>query len=289
VNDFERQIREAIRYLKKHVPEKPRIVLILGSGLGNFADGVENPTIISSADIPHYPTTSVQGHAGKLVFGRVRDGDRVSEPVLVFKGRVHFYETQDLFKVIMPTAVAAGLGAKTMIVTNAAGGINRRFRPGDLMIIRDALNLAFERIPAIKTSRDPGIRNRMHARSGSGELMDERTTQSLRDAAMACGVRMHEGTYCWVKGPTYETAAEIQMFRQLGADAVGMSTVPEIVAGRRLGLKIAGISLISNMATGISAEKLSHQEVTDTANRVQVMFTRLMTEVVLRLGTRKAS
>jgi len=129
----------------------------------------------------------------------------------------------------------------------------------------------------------------MHARGGSGELLDERTTQSLRDAAMACGVRMHEGTYCWVKGPTYETAAEIQMFRQLGADAVGMSTVPEIVAGRRLGLKIAGISLISNMATGISAEKLSHQEVTDTANRVQVMFTRLMTEVVLRLGTHKAS
>lgn len=280
---FNRQVQEAVRFLKGRVKEKPSVALILGSGLGGFADVLDADTIIDAAEIPHYPVTSVQGHSGSLVFGRVREADRSSPPLLVFKGRVHLYEVNDLQKVIMSTAIAAGLGAKKLLVTNAAGGINKRFCAGDLMLIRDILNFSQEDIPRVGTAKPIASGTLSRVRRSEGEIFDHQLMQVMRDAAASCSIRLREGTYCWVKGPSYETAAEIQMFKQFGADAVGMSTVPEIVTASRLGLKIAGISLISNLATGISDTKLSHEEVNETANRVKSSFTMLMKQTVLNM------
>lgn len=276
------QIREAVRFIRSRIKAIPKVSLILGSGLGDFADIFEPSEIIDSSQVPHFPVASVQGHAGSLVFGVIRENDRVSLPLLVFKGRTHFYEVNDLHKVIMPTAVAAGLGVKKLLVTNAAGGINSKYYAGDLMLIRDILNFSFENIPPVSpTRRDTSTLP--HVRQGNGSIFDDQLQQTIRSAAADNSIRMHEGTYCWVKGPSYETAAEIQMLKRFGADAVGMSTVPEIVTAHRLGMRVAGISLISNLATGISASKLSHAEVTETANRVKVAFTTLMKDAVLRL------
>ena len=273
-------VREAVAYVRTRTRLRPRAALILGSGLGDFASHVEPEAVFSSADIPNYPVSSVQGHAGTLVFGVIRDGTRTSVPILVFKGRVHYYETSDIARVILPVAMAAGLGARSLIVTNAAGGLDPRMNPGDLMLLRDIIDLSFVRVPDLRPARAGAHR----VRSRGKGVFDDRTSDVLRCAAQDVGIRLLEGTYCWLKGPTYETAAEIQMVRRLGADAVGMSTVPEILTARRLGMRVAGISLISNLATGISTEKLSHAEVTETANRVKETFTALMKEAVLRLS-----
>jgi len=277
-------IHKAASFLKTQVKVRPRIALVLGSGLGDFADLLEPDAVISAADIPGYPVSSVPGHAGKLIVGTIRDGERSSLPLLIFKGRVHFYETEDLGAVVLPIAVASRLGCRTLLVTNAAGGINGQFRPGDLMLLRDLLNLSFARMPILRNIT-PSHRRLPDAvvRAGSGTLFDERLSDILRASARDNGIGLQEGTYCYLKGPTYESAAEIRMLRQAGADAVGMSTVPEILAAHQLKMRIAGVSLISNLATGISDTKLSHGEVTETADRVKTAFTALMKEAVLRI------
>jgi purine-nucleoside phosphorylase len=262
--------------------------LILGSGLGNFADDLSRVDELLSVDIPHYPTSTVQGHAGRLVFGHVRDGTRTSPPLLVFNGRVHFYETNALAPVIFPVFVARELGVSTLIVTNAAGGINRTFHAGDLMLITDILSMTF--LPVGQTVSAMHLREQgvpllesEGTRGERGNVFDNTLQGRLRVAAQTRGISLLEGTYCWLKGPTYETAAEVEMLRRLGVDAVGMSTVPEIIAARNLALNVIGISLISNLATGITGEQLSHEEVTDTANRVQESFTGLLKEFLLTL------
>jgi purine-nucleoside phosphorylase len=263
-------IQQAAQFIQDNVPTRPRIACILGSGLGDFAETISSPFSISASDIPHYPVSSISGHAGKLVFGEIRAGLQTSLPLLVFQGRVHFYESNSLDTTIFPTRVAHALGAEYLIVTNAAGGINRSFRPGDLMLIRDTLDLTFLR-----------RQHKSQSRHGATNYFDSSLQSALRTTASDLGVRLQEGTYCWLKGPSYETAAEIEMLRRLGADAVGMSTVPEIVTAASLGMKVVGISLISNLATGITGEKLSHEEVTDTANLVKQKFTQLMSTFLL--------
>jgi purine-nucleoside phosphorylase len=262
--------------------------LILGSGLGNFADELNRVDELPSADIPYYPTSTVQGHAGRLVFGHLSNGGRTSPPLLVFKGRVHFYETNALVPVIFPVVVARELGVDTLIVTNAAGGINRTFHAGDLMLITDILSMTF--LPVGQTASTTQLRERSvpllengEALGQGGNVFDKKLQAHLRTTAQVKGVSLREGTYCWLKGPTYETAAEVEMLRRLGVDAVGMSTVPEIIAARNLALNVIGISLISNLATGITGEQLSHEEVTDTASRVKESFTGLLKEFLLTL------
>ena len=270
-------LASTVGFLRKRISTTPLVACILGSGLGDFAEQLSESTEINSANIPNYPISSVTGHAGKLVFGRITDGSRSSPPLLVFKGRVHFYESSSLRTVLTPIKVASALGSKYLLVTNAAGGINRGFRPGQLMLIRDVIDLTF-------TQRSMNSGTIADRPSAPHSLFDETLQALLRLTARDLSVPLVEGTYCWLKGPTYETAAEIEMLRRIGADAVGMSTVPEIVEANASGMKVVGISLISNLATGITGEKLSHEEVTETANRVKETFTRLMREFLLRLS-----
>ncbi len=279
----EENVREAAETIQKLAPVNPEVALILGSGLGDFADELRDRTTIPAADIPHYPTSSVQGHAGKLVFGTVSQNQKESPPLLVFQGRVHFYESGDLTSTLFPVSLAKALGVSTLIVTNAAGGINRSFTPGDLMLITDVLSLAFLQVKvAGDLPRNPVIASRFGTARPTSPFHFP-LQEVIRQAARELSLPLQEGTYCWVKGPSYETAAEIEMLFRTGVDAVGMSTVPEISLATRLGLKVAGISLISNLATGISTTKLSHQEVTETATKVKSRFTNLLSETLLRL------
>ncbi len=263
--------------IRSLVPAPPAVALILGSGLSAFAAELENSVTISAEQIPQYPQSTVAGHPGKLVFGKLSSGTRSSPPLLVFQGRIHYYESGTLDPVVFPVHLAKRLGASILLVTNAAGGISRTLRPGDFMLLDDFLNLAFLRIPGNRDSLLP-------LRFPQARPFDTRLQDTLLRSASALHLKLARGTYAWVKGPSYESAAEIEMLRRLGADAVGMSTVPEIVSANQIGLRVAALSLISNLATGISGEKLTHEEVTETASRVQQSFTALMKEVLLRLG-----
>lgn len=246
--------------------EPPVLGLVLGSGLGAFADGLSDRVAVPYAALPDFPQSSVHGHAGQLVVGR-HHGVRV----VAMQGRVHFYEGYAPAQVVLPARVLCKLGVKALVVTNAAGGINTAFRAGDLMAITDHLNLTGWN-PLVGANDDrlgPRFPDMSHA-------YDPGLLAVLRGAAKAEGVTLREGVYAGLSGPSYETPAEIRMLRTLGADAVGMSTVGEVIAAAHLGVKVAGISCITNLAAGLSAQKLSHDEVAETANRVKDVFTRLV-------------
>lgn len=268
------QLGEAYRHIRKVTDFKPKIALVLGSGLGSFADTVAIHGKIKSSEIPYYPVGSVQGHAGRIIFGTIQESGRTSLPLLLFQGRVHYYEIGDIERIVFPIGLAHKLGVKTLVVTNAAGGINTNFHAGQLMLIKNFLNLArkYPRMPSIAGPR-----------KSTSATLDPGLQDIVRNSARDLKIGLEEGSYCWLNGPSYETAAEIKMLRALGVDAVGMSTVPEIYRARSLGMKVVGISLISNMATGLSPTKLSHKEVTETADKAQVRFTALMREVLLRI------
>ena len=268
-----------MQYLISRTDQKPAIAVILGSGLGEFAELIQEPTEISSTTIPSYPVSSVQGHEGKLVFGYLKDQDRTSLPILLFKGRVHFYESGDLASTTFPVQVAHALGARTLLATNAAGGIRRSYSEGDLMLIEDYLNFA-NLDPLNTTQTTPG--SAFDARTNFP--LDNGLSRIILESARHLGISLHKGTYCWLRGPSYETKAEIEMLRRLGADAVGMSTVPELMVGARLDMKVAAISLISNMAAGMSENPLSHKEVSETASRVRHVFSSLLKETILRIN-----
>ena len=251
---------------------RPAALLVLGSGLGGFADRLEQPVRIPWAEIPGFPPPTVPGHDGVLVLGRV--GGR---EVLAQAGRFHMYEGHPAQVVALPVRVAAALGAGTLLVTNAAGGVRRTFAPGALMLIADHLNLTGrnpliglvlpgeERFPDMSAAYDPGLR------------------AVARAVARAHGIALEEGVYEGLLGPTYETPAEVRMLERLGADAVGMSTVMEVIAARARGLRCLGISTITNLAAGISASPLSHAEVMETAARVRDDFGRLLEGILARL------
>ncbi len=281
------RVTEAVRHIKSKTKRRPAVALILGSGLGDFADAIENGVSIPTESISNYPHSTVAGHAGRIVIGKLRHAGRSSPTLVVFKGRVHFYETGDLKPTILPVHVAHALGARTLIVTNAAGGINRTFSPGDLMLIRDVLSLTFLNDRHLHQS-SRAIRGIPHfklpamVRRGV-PVFSPHLISLVQDTATALGLTLREGVYCWLKGPSYETAAEIEMLHRMGADAVGMSTVPEISAASSLGMNVVGLSLISNLAAGISPTKLSHDEVTETANRVKHDFAALLKHVLIQL------
>ena len=271
-------VQQSVEYLRSQYKEVPTIAVVLGSGLGDFAQQIKDPVVVATKDIPGYPVSTVAGHAGKIIFGRLESGGRTSARLIVFQGRVHLYECNDLKKVVHPIRVAAAMGATTLIVTNAAGGINRQFDSGTLMFIRDFINLTQEN-PLVGTTEGIASLNRRLEPPMTPELLAK-----AKQTALDLGIKTKEGIYCWTKGPTYETAAEIRMMGTIGADAVGMSTVPEIIVAHELGMKVLGISCITNMATGISPTKLSHEEVTETANRVKNDFTRLVSEIILSVS-----
>ena len=254
---------ESVRFLRARIPDPPDIALVLGSGLGEYAESLPHRLIFPSGAIPSYPRSTVPGHKGQVVFAEL-----AGRKLVAFQGRIHLFECNDLPTVLFPVALAAELGARTLIVTNAAGGINRQLSPGDLMLITDQIDL---------TLHDQAIPGE---RPGRREMFDAPLTEHAARAAAARGIPVRRGVYASVKGPSYETAAEVEMIHRLGGDAVGMSTVKEVALASALGMRVLGISCITNKATGIGRSKLNHEEVTEVANRVKMNFASLLTDCI---------
>lgn len=264
----------AAGHIRSLTPLTPRLGIILGSGLGNFASRVEAPTVIPYADIPHFPQSTVEGHSGKLILGTI-----AGVPVAVMQGRVHAYEGYALSEVTFPTRVLGLLGCKSLIVTNAAGAINTTYQQGSLVAISDHINL---------TGSNAAV-GPNEARFGP-RFFDMTTAYSpqLRALAQAEAAKQNiplaEGVYLAVLGPSYETPAEIRAFRILGADLVGMSTVHEVIVARHMGLEVLGLSLVTNMAAGVLNEAINHAEVMETGRRVEHQFTSLLTALIPQIA-----
>ena len=266
----------ATRIIRARTNVEPRIAIVLGSGLGGFADDFEEPVAIPYEDIPGFVRSTAEGHAGRLVIGKVD-----SVPVLAMQGRVHYYEGYSLEEVTFPVRTFKLLGIKTLILTNAAGGINVQLTQGALMVISDHLNLM-----GVNPLRGPND-DRFGPRFPDMSTVYSPELQELvTDEAKAIGVEVRRGIYGALSGPSYETPAEIHLLRSLGADAVGMSTVPEAIVARHMGLEVLGISCITNMAAGIGDEPINHEEVIATGNRVRETFTELLWRVVSRIHSR---
>ena len=273
--------RAAADHIRIIHPVLPILGIILGSGLGNFAAQVEHATTISYADIPHFPLSTVEGHSGNLVLGAIN-----GVQVAVMQGRVHAYEGYAMDEVVFPTRVLALLGCTGLIVTNAAGGINATFGQGGLVCISDHINLTGTN--AALGPNDP----RFACKPGSGlRFFDMSTAYSPTLRALAAAeaaaqnIPLPEGVYLAVLGPSYETPAEIRAFRTLGADLVGMSTVHEVIVARHMGLDVLGLSLVTNMAAGMSAEIIHHEEVMETGRRVEAQFTALVKALVPQVAS----
>ena len=242
------------------------VAVVLGSGLGGFADALEQAKAVPFADLPGFPRATVPGHKGRLVSGML-----AGTPVLALQGRLHGYEGHDAATVAFPARVLAVLGARALVVTNAAGGTNPSFAPGDLMRITDHINMT-GRNPLIGPNED-GLGPRFPDLS---RAYDPRLAEALEEAARASGQKLRAGVYLQMNGPSYETPAEVRMARALGADAVGMSTVPEVIVAAHMGLPLCGISCITNLAAGISQHALTHQEVMEVAKAVEGKFLDLL-------------
>jgi purine nucleotide phosphorylase/purine nucleoside phosphorylase I, inosine and guanosine-specific len=272
------RVREAAAYIANKTALRPQVGLILGSGLGGLAEEIEDATILPYGDIPHFPQSTVPGHKGRLVIGRL-----AGAPVVAMQGRFHYYEGYSMEQVVRPVRVMAQLGVKTLIVTNAAGGVNESFSPGDLMLIVDHINL-FGTNPLIGPNEEAfGPRF-----PDMTEAYDKRLRALALQAAEELGIRLQQGVYMGLSGPTYETPAEIRAFRVLGADAVGMSTVPEVIAARHLGLRVLGISCVTNMAAGILPEPLSHEDVVRVSAEVGPKFSALIKAILAKLQQENA-
>ncbi|WNB93654.1 purine-nucleoside phosphorylase [Bacillus sp. NEB1478] len=267
------QLQTSAEFIQSKLTTTPKIGLILGSGLGILADEIQNPTVIPYSDIPEFPVSTVEGHAGQLVIGEL-----AGKQVVVMQGRFHYYEGYSMEKVTFPVRVMKLIGVETIVVTNAAGGVNEDFEAGDLMLITDHIN-NFGDNPLIGANDNSfGVRF---------PDMSEAYTSSLQDIARKVakdlGLSLKEGVYVGNTGPSYETPAEVRMLRILGADAVGMSTVPEVIIARHAGINVLGISCISNMAAGILDQPLTHDEVMETTEKVKANFLSLVKGIVNKI------
>lgn len=272
--EYTRQVQEAAAYIKEKLGGRAaEIAITLGSGLGDLADHLVDAVQIPYGEIPHFPVSTVAGHKGQFVVGKLEGRE-----VLCMQGRFHYYEGYDLKQVTLPVRVMKLLGISTLIVTNAAGGINTGFRPGNLMLIEDHLNL---------TGENPLIGENLEV--FGDRFFDMTVAYDAEYRALAeqlaaeLNIPLQKGVYAWLTGPNYETPAEIRYLRAIGADAVGMSTVPEVLVARHSGLRVCGISCITNLAAGMGDGLLSHEEVKETADRVKVDFIRLVTALTGRM------
>ncbi|MFL0251548.1 purine-nucleoside phosphorylase [Clostridium neuense] len=263
-------ILEASRYIKEQINIKPKIGIILGSGLGDLAKAAVEAKTIKYKDVPHFPVSTVKGHAGQFVFGKL-DGVEV----VMMEGRFHYYEGNKMENLSLPIYVMKTLGIEKIIVTNAAGGVNTKFKPGDLMIIKDHINFTGDN-PLIGTNIDE-MGERFPDMSNA---YDKKLVEVIKKVASNLKIDVVEGTYFMMTGPSYETPAEIKMIRILGGDAVGMSTVPEVIAANHCKIKVIGISCITNMAAGILDVPLNHKEVIETSNKVKDKFSRLIRGII---------
>lgn len=267
-------LRKAADFILGRIGEAPRMALVLGSGLGGLADELESPVAIPYAEIPGFPVSTAPGHAGRLVAGRL-GGKRV----LVMQGRFHFYEGHPLERVVFPVRVFRTMGVERLFLTNAAGGANPAFAPGDFMAISDHINLTGQNPCIGPNDESLGLRFFDMSKAYSPALRD-----IARTAAKGLGLGLHEGVYAWFTGPSFETPAEIRMARTLGADAVGMSTVPEVIAASHCGLEVLGVSCITNMAAGILDQPITGEEVLEISAKRRPEFSALVRAIVAAAG-----
>ncbi len=265
------KVIEALSTLKRHISDQPQIGIILGSGLGGLVDEIENSVSVRFEDIPHFPVSSVDGHRGEVLCGTL-----CGASLLALSGRVHYYEGYAMQQVVFPIRVMAAFDVKTVIVTNSVGAINAAYKPGDIVAIRDHINLM---------GANP--------LKGSNDFVDmtEAYSSELRTLAHQMadrqGIRLQSGVYAAYSGPSYETPAEIRAMRTMGADMVGMSTVPEVIQAKSLGMKVLGLSMITNMAAGMSAKPLSHQDVIKTSKKASAKFGALVKAIIGELERRE--
>ena len=276
MSDLYDRVQEAAQAIRARTTLVPQVGLILGSGLGGFADGLESATAIDYGDLPYFPRSHVVGHKGRLVLG-TRRGARC----VAMQGRVHFYEGHSAETISFPARVLIALGAKVIIVTNAAGGLNPTWTPGTLMLIRDHINMLPEHPLRGPNDDRLGVRFPDMTTAYAPELR-----ALTKQVAERAGIALAEGVYVALTGPTYETPAEVKMLQTLGADATGMSTVPEVIVARHMGARVIGISCITNHAAGITGHALSHDEVTETAARVRTTFEGLLDGILAALVER---
>ncbi len=272
-DEFARAERAA-KFILKKTKLRPRIGLVLGSGLGAFADDFDAATRIDYEKIPHFPRSTAIGHAGRLVIGRIG-----AVPVAAMQGRVHYYEGYALKDVIFPMRVFARMGIRAAILTNAAGGISREFKQGCLVVLRDHINLQGSN-PLIGPN-DERFGLRFHDMT---QAYWKTYCETALEEGRRLGIDIHEGVYAAVTGPSYETPAEIRALRTMGADLVGMSTVPEVIAARHMGIRVLGISCVTNMAAGILDQPINHLEVLETGERVKGQFVALLRAVIPRIA-----
>lgn len=277
MNQIYEKLLKCTESVKARIHFQPEIALVLGSGLGDYAKEMDVKESISYSEIEGFPVSTVPGHEGRFLFGYVK-----GVPVVAMQGRVHYYEGYPITDVVLPVRLMGLLGAKTVILTNAAGGVNFNFQPGDLMMITDHITTAVPS-PLIGANLDE-LGPRFPDMS---EVYDKELRGIIRQAARNTGISLQQGVYVQLTGPAYETPAEIRMCRTWGADAVGMSTACEAVAARHMGLKVCGISCITNMASGMSGKPLDHKEVQETADRVAEEFKKLVTETIRLIGEKK--
>ena len=256
------RIQNAVDHIRSRTSAEPSIGLILGSGLGDFADTLENRQVIPFTDIPDFPAATVPGHTGAFVFG-----EKHGKSVVCLQGRLHYYEGHPMPLLTLPVRIMQRLGVQTLILTNAAGGVNKDYRPGDLMLITDHIN--YSGMNPLIGVNDPELGPRF---PDVTDLYCSGLRLKVKLAAVEAGIGLRQGVYMMFSGPNYETPAEIRMARILGADAVGMSTVPEALVAAQCGISCIGISCITNLAAGVSPHKLSHQEVMETAAMVHDKF-----------------
>jgi len=274
VNELVHKIDNAADFIRQKTDNRPPVIgLILGSGLGEIAEQIENATCISYHQIPDFPISTVEGHKGEMIIG-----DLAGKIVVALAGRFHYYEGYKISEVTIPVRVMQKLGMHTLLITNASGGINTGFIPGDLMLIKDHINFGFVN-PLIGPNLDkfgprfPDVSN----------AYDKDLQTLAKQSAAELGIALREGTYVFSSGPSYETPAEVKMLRWLGADAVGMSTVPEVLAAVHGGVKVLGISCITNMAAGILDQPLTHEEVIETTQKVKSRFIKLVRQIISRI------
>ena len=274
MKDYMIKMKETENFIKKNIHDIPKIAIILGSGLGSLAEDITDKTILNYKDIPNFPVSTVAGHKVELIFGKLE-----GIPIIAMNGRFHYYEGYELFETTYPIRIFKLLGVETLILTNAAGGINETFKKGDLMIINDQLSFFAESV-----LRGPNMDEFGERFIDMSTTYDKDYINLLKEIMTNIMGDYHEGVYAYMKGPTYETPAEIRALRTLGADAVGMSTVPEAIVAHHSGLKVAGVTCITNMAAGVTNEILTHEDVKETALKAEINFKKIIHEFIKKIG-----
>lgn len=260
--------------IREEIPFTPKVAMILGSGLGDYADSIRVEKVINYSDMEGFPISTVAGHKGRFVFGYIGD-----VPVVIMQGRVHYYEGYSMEDVVLPTRLMGKMGAEVLFLTNASGGINLEYEAGDFMMITDHI-ATFVPNPLLgENLHELGVRF-----PDMSNIYREDLCEKIRQSAKELGILLREGVYAQLTGPSYESPAEIRMLRNMGADAVGMSTACEAIAANHMGMKVCGISCVTNMAAGVLNQPLNHEEVQETADRQSELFKKLITECITKIG-----